>query len=177
MMDRHVCRPTATRYSVDAMPYSWDTPDRRRLTLWPHRSLTPGGFAAFFGITFLLLMVPVLLNLGSPVLWMLLPFVLGALALTWALVRRNGRDRGAILEVLTVTSDAAELVRTDPGGGRRNWKANPYWVRVQLWPTGGPVENYLTLKGGDREVEIGAFLSPDERIALKPELEDALRRA
>jgi uncharacterized membrane protein len=159
------------------MPYAWDTPDRRRLTLWPNRSLTPGGFAAFFGITFALLMVPLLVHLGRPTLWVLLPFVLGALALTWALVRRNGRDRQTIREVLTLSGDRAELVRTDPGGGRRDWHANPFWVRVALAPSGGPVENYLTLKGGGREVEIGAFLSPEERAALKPELEDALRRA
>lgn len=159
------------------MPYAWDSPARRRLTLWPNRSLTPGGFVVFFAITFLLLMVPLLMNLGSPVLWMLLPFELGVLALTWTLVRRNGRDRAAIREVLTLSGDSAELVRTDPGGGRRNWTANPYWIRVALSPSGGPVENYLTLKGGDREVEIGAFLSPEERVALKPELEDALSRA
>ena len=36
--------------------------------------------------------------------------------------------------------------------------------------------NYLTLTGAGRTVEIGAFLSEEERIELKPQLEDALRR-
>jgi uncharacterized membrane protein len=40
---------------------------------------------------------------------------------------------------------------------------------------GGPVEHYLTLKGAGREVEIGAFLSEDERKALHGELADAIR--
>ena len=41
---------------------------------------------------------------------------------------------------------------------------------------GERVENYVTLKGGGREVEIGAFLSPEERLVLHDELEAQLRR-
>lgn len=160
------------------MPYSWDRRDKteQRLRLWPHRSLPPAGFAAFIGITAALFLVPLTAHLGHPALWFLLAFMLAVLWLTWTLIRRNTRD-GSLTEVLTIHQDEAELVRLDPDGRRREWKANPYWVRVVLHKTGGPVENYLTLKGGDREVEIGAFLSPDERIALKTELEDALRAA
>ena len=43
--------------------------------------------------------------------------------------------------------------------------------------TGGPVPNYVTLSGKGREVEIGAFLSEDERVSLFGELEDALFKA
>ncbi|MEJ6639999.1 MAG: DUF2244 domain-containing protein, partial [Octadecabacter sp.] len=35
--------------------------------------------------------------------------------------------------------------------------------------------NYITLKGADREVELGAFLSEDERAVLFTELQDKLR--
>jgi uncharacterized membrane protein len=35
---------------------------------------------------------------------------------------------------------------------------------------GGPVENYVTMRGNGRTVEIGAFLSPDERLDLYREL-------
>jgi uncharacterized membrane protein len=160
------------------MPYSWDQPDsapqQTRLTLWPHRSLPPQGFAAFILITFALLMLPVLGLLGRAELWGILPFALGVLWLTWALLRRNYRD-GALTEILTLDQDRAELVRLDPGGQRRVWQANPYWIRV-VQHTTGPVATYLTLTGGDREVEIGAFLSPDERARLKPEIEAALAR-
>ena len=55
-------------------------------------------------------------------------------------------------------------------GKRQDWQANPYWVRVTLHVTGGPVPNYLTLKGDGREVELGAFLSEDERIRLRDDL-------
>jgi uncharacterized membrane protein len=48
---------------------------------------------------------------------------------------------------------------------------------VALHEEAGPVPNYVTLRGGDREVEIGAFLSADERAALYDELTHRLSGA
>jgi uncharacterized membrane protein len=48
-------------------------------------------------------------------------------------------------------------------------------VRINDYPKEGPVEHYLTLQGGPREVEIGAFLTVEERLALQRELLDRLR--
>jgi uncharacterized membrane protein len=39
-----------------------------------------------------------------------------------------------------------------------------------MHPKGGPVPNYVTLSGNGREVEIGAFLSEEERKALYDDL-------
>jgi len=41
---------------------------------------------------------------------------------------------------------------------------------VHMHETGGPVPHYVTLSGNGREVEIGAFLSEDERVELFSEL-------
>jgi uncharacterized membrane protein len=98
-----------------------------------------------------------------------LPFLLGAIWAIWYALRKNGRDR-AIVEELTLTPGLVTLARHGPRGQRQDWQANPHWVRVACHPTGGPVPNYLTLTGGKREVEIGAFLSEDERLALRREL-------
>jgi len=57
----------------------------------------------------------------------------------------------------------------------QEWQANRYWVTVHLHPKGGPVENYITLRGGDREVELGAFLDAEERANLYNELKGAFR--
>ena len=43
-----------------------------------------------------------------------------------------------------------------------------------MHPSGGPVIDYLTLKGGPREVEIGTFLHETERPALRDDLDRAL---
>lgn len=160
------------------MPYEWqsDRPEESRLHLWPHRSLTQRGFVWFIAITAALIVLPVLAVLGSPVLWMLLPFPVLALAAIWFALRRNQRDT-EILEDLVLTPDRITLLRHGPHGQRKEWQANPHWVRITLHPTGGPVPNYLTLRGEGREVEIGAFLSEDERIALRADLAAALSRA
>ena len=142
---------------------------RRRLVLWPHRSLPPRGFAIFIMLTYGLFMLPLMALLGTAALWGLLPFLLGALGLTWYFLQRSYRD-GTLREELTLWDDRVELVRINPRGPRQSWQANPYWVRVGLLPEGGPVEQYVTLRGGDRTVEIGAFLSPDERKALYNDL-------
>lgn len=159
------------------MPYEWLPQDgaAQRLHLWPHRSLTQRGFVWFIGLTAALIAVPLLGILGSPVLWALLPFLLAAVWSIWFALRKNGRDRD-ILEQVALTRDRMTLVRHDPRQGRKDWEANPYWVRLTLHPTGGPVPNYLTLKGEGREVELGAFLSEEERLALHGELQDRLSR-
>ena len=157
------------------MPYEWLPTDdgTQRLHLWPHRSLTQSGFVWFIGLTAALIATPLLAVLGNPVLWALLPFLLAAIAAIWFALRKNGRDRD-IVEDLMLTRDSIILSRHGPRGRRQDWEANPHWVRVECHPTGGPVPNYLTLRGGKREVEIGAFLSEDERLALRRELTAAL---
>ena len=142
-------------------------PPLARLQLWPHRSLPKRGFAAFIGITFALVLVPLGAVIGTPILWGLLPFVLGTLALTWGLLAKSYRD-GELIEDLQIWSDRVSLTRTPRRGAVLRWDANPYWTEVRLYPDDGPVSQYLTLKGGGREVEIGAFLSPEEREALYP---------
>ncbi|MCU0828972.1 MAG: DUF2244 domain-containing protein [Tabrizicola sp.] len=153
------------------MPYEWlpTGPDEARLHAWPHRSLSQRGFVWFLGLTAGLIAVPLVGILGSPVVWALLPFLLATIAAIWFALRKNGRDRD-IVEDLTLSRDRVTLVRHGPKGHRQDWETNPYWLRVTLHKTGGPVPNYLTLKGEGREVELGAFLSEDERIALKDEL-------
>ena len=153
------------------MPYEWLPPKdgKDRLHLWPHRSLTQAGFVWFVGATAVLIALPLMGALGSPVLWALLPFLLGAIWAIWFALRKNGRDRD-IVEDMHLASDRITLVRHGPKGRRQDWDANPYWVRVTLHETGGPVPNYLTLKGDGREVELGAFLSEEERIALRDDL-------
>ncbi|MBP1805416.1 DUF2244 domain-containing protein [Rubellimicrobium aerolatum] len=165
------------------MPYQWTDPTPTegtprpvaQLRLWPHRSLPRRGFAAFFGVSGALAALPLLTMLGSPVLWGLLPFVLLTFTALWFALQLTYRS-GEVREELRLWPDRILLTRHDPRRPPRRWEANPHWVRAALHETGGPVPNYLTLSGSGRTVEIGAFLSEDERLILKPELENALRR-
>lgn len=160
------------------MPYQWTTqPDEtpQQMRLWPHQSLPTRGMAAFILATFTMILIPVVTLLGSPLLWGLLPFVLLAV---WGMYYALQRNHHAlkIVEVLTLDDKAAQLVRTEPSGTVKEWECNRYWATITKYEKDGPVPNYITLKGEGREVEIGAFLSEDERLALYDELQRAWRR-
>lgn len=145
------------------------------VTLWPHQALSPRGFAVVMGFTGAMLCVPLIPLLGTAVGLGLAPFLMLTLGALGFFLRRNARDL-SLHEELRLWPDLVEVVRREPGGGVRTWQANPYWVRLTLRPDGRP-ENYLTLKGAGREIELGAFLSPEERADLAEELENALIRA
>ena len=157
------------------MPYQWHdaAPEQSGavlLVIWPHRSLPARGFAWAIGLAAAGLALPLVALVGTAVLWGLLPFAGLAVWGLWAAMRRSYRGPR---EALELARDRLRLVRSDPGRADRIWQTNPYWVRVAL-RTGGPVEDYLTLTDGRREVELGAFLSPEERVALKDDLERRL---
>ncbi|PHQ79009.1 MAG: hypothetical protein COB65_13165 [Thalassobium sp.] len=160
------------------MPVEWitppDTPDapRAELHLWPYRSLLRRDFVIFIAGTATLVTLPLLAVIGSPVLWALLPFLAAMIAGVWLALNRSYRD-GELLEELRIWDDRATLTRHTPRKPTQTWEANPHWIRVELHEGGGPVPFYLTLKGGPREVEIGAFLSEDERRALYGDLRRA----
>lgn len=160
------------------MPYRLsNSPEAQdqQIHLWPHESLTRRGMATFIICTFALILLPAMSVLGTPILWGLLPFLIGAVFAIFYAIQRNHKDR-QISEVLTLTDDLAMLVRTEPNGRTQEWEANRYWTRVTKYDDAGPVPHYVTLKGANREVEIGAFLSEEERIALFGDLQRVLAR-
>ncbi|MEB8387117.1 DUF2244 domain-containing protein [Rhodobacteraceae bacterium KMM 6894] len=162
------------------MPYEWSPPalgsNTTRLDLWPHRSLPPKGFAGFMLVTCVMISLPLFPLLGTVVLWGLLPFMALAVWGLWFALQRS--YAGANMhEALVIDPTEIHLTRTNPKGDVQEWDCNSYWAQVDMHPTGGPVAHYITLKGKGRVVEIGAFLSEDERKALYGELLNALRLA
>jgi uncharacterized membrane protein len=161
------------------MPYEW-TPENPNqtanweLSLWPYRSLLRKDFVLFIGATAALVSLPLLTLVGQAVMWGLLPFFGLMIAGVWYALHVSYR-RGEVLEEMTVDETFARLTRHNTNGQTQEWQANRYWVTVHLHPKEGPVENYITLRGGDREVEIGAFLDAEERLRLYDELTRALR--
>ncbi len=150
-------------------------PSLAHAVLWPHRSLPRKGMAMAIGFAFVMILIPTLPLLGTPVLWGLLPFELGAVWLLWFALERSYAS-GRLREDLTLWRDRIEIVRVNPRGPPQSWAANPFWVRLSLAETGGPVVNYVTLSGAGREVELGAFLTPEERRGLHRDLQGLLHR-
>ncbi|SLN34992.1 hypothetical protein AQS8620_01179 [Aquimixticola soesokkakensis] len=164
------------------MPYRW-TPDHShtptqgaplRLDLWPHRSLSPRGFSWVIGVAFGLALVPLVPFIGTSAFWVILPLMMASIAALWIAIRASDRDH--LREVMTITPQQITLIHTDANRREHRWNATPYWVRITLHRGNKPVEAYLTLKGEGRTVELGAFLSPDERRALRDDLAYVLGR-
>lgn len=151
-----------------------DTPIYRN-TLSPHRSLSNQGFFVTIMFTASAFLLPLLAFLGTHTLWTLLPFLGTPVAALWYFIRRNDKD-GTLYEELTLWPDLIAVHRHNPRKPDQFWHANPYWVTVQMRDT-KDCKNYLTLKGGAREIELGAFLSSDGRKALHQELREKLTQA
>lgn len=146
-----------------------------RVTLWPNQSLTRRGYRIVLAGAAIGLALPVIGLLGTGVGWLLLAFAAAVfLALRFAF-RRNVRAL-AIQETLEIWRDEVRVERREPDGRILRWQAETARVRVRVYAD-AKVKDYLTLSGGGREIELGAFLSPEERLGLADEIEAALTRA
>ena len=141
-----------------------------------YNSLTETGFVWFITITSIMMLIPIFAFLGHSFLWI----IAGALGLTlcgvW-IALKSSWYRGRVFEELEVWSDNVELKRINPNGSIQKWSASPYWTEINLTKKDGPVRNYLTLRGSGKTIEIGAFLSEDERPILAQDLREAFRLA
>ena len=167
-------RPGAGAPASAPDPFQRSDPPRLAITLRPNRSLTPKVATRLMALLAAGLAVPLVGLAGSKVAWGMLPFLVAAFAALYLALRRNEQD-GRLTEELKLWDDLITVVRREPRGRVLSWHANPFWVRLRLHPE-GRVENYLTLQGNGREIELGAFLSPWERESLYRELKDALAR-
>ena len=106
--------------------------------------------------------IPMLALLGSASFWGVVPFCLFTLLLLYLSLRKN-YDDGKIIDRLLVWADLITVERVEVNKSIKKWEAIPYWSTVNLYKENGPVDKYLTLKGNGREIELGSFLSPEER--------------
>lgn len=168
-------RPTGAGAAAPAPdPFQRDDPPLMWVTLRPNRSLTPAVGTGLMGLLAAGLAVPLIALAGHSAAWGMLPFLVAALAALYLALRRNQRD-GDLSEELKLWADLITVVRREPSGRVLTWHANPFWMRIRLYPA-ARLENYLTLQGNGREIELGAFLSPDERESLHRDLNDVLSR-
>lgn len=146
-----------------------------RVHIQPYRSLSNRGFFATIMFTACAFLLPLLAFLGTGALWTLLFFVAPAVGALWYFIRRNDKD-GTISEDLALWPDLIAVHRHNPRKADQYWLANPYWVSVHMRDT-KLCPSYLTLKGAGREIELGAFLTVDERKDLEKDLRKQLAQA
>ena len=144
------------------------------LKLWPNRSLPKTGSVYLMLIIWLMMTIPMLALLGSASFWGVVPFCLFTLFLLYLSLRKNYND-GKIVEKLLVWSDLITVERVEVNKSTKKWEANPYWSTVNLYDESGPVDKYLTLKGNGREIELGSFLSPEEREKIYSQIKRIIK--
>lgn len=160
--------PPAVFFAPAHDPFARSDPPVWSVILWPHRSLPRQGFRTLMWICAGALSLPVIAFAGTAA-GLIMAVACGlSLFLLWAMFRLNYFS-GRLTEELRLWPEAIAVERREPMGRVRRWSANPYWVEIEIRDT-REVENYLTLRGGGRTIELGAFLTPEERAELESNL-------
>jgi uncharacterized membrane protein len=141
--------------------------------LWPHRSLPPRGFRLLMlGLGLFSLAAGVgFVSVGA---WPICGFFgldVALLYLAFRISYRSARQR----ETLRLADDQFTVERVGIYGERRQWRFQPFWLRVVLEER--PDEsNRLSLASHGRSLVIGDFLAPPIRRELAANLREVLAR-
>ena len=140
------------------------------ITLWPNRSLNKKYFYVVILATFGAMMLTIIPFIGTQTFFVMLPFSLITLIILFLSIILNYQS-GELYENIRIWPNLIELKRYEINGTSKEWNANPYWTKVNLYNKGQKIQNYLTLTGNGREVEVGAFLAPNERVEIKKKID------
>jgi uncharacterized membrane protein len=141
--------------------------------LHPHASLTPRGFyllmAAVGVISFCAGVAFVIAGA-----WPVFGFFAIDIALVYYAFKLNYRDARRY-ETVQLTDSTLTVERVAPSGKRERWRFQPYWLQVEIEDQPAP-DSALTLRSHGRAVEIGSFLTTDEKIDLANALRSELKK-
>lgn len=142
--------------------------------LHPHRSLTGRGFLwvmAALGVPLAVLGF-VFLSIGA---WPVFGFCGLEFVLLYAAFRINYRD-GRACERVRLSDSGLEIRRVDARGrSGGTWRLQPNWLRVSI-DEPPRHDSQLVLSSHGRNLVIGAFLTPEERLDLARALRRAIER-
>lgn len=145
---------------------------RFEYVLYPNPPMSADGFARLMGAV-----VAVAGMLGVGFLWIGAWPVTGFLGLDvvalW-LAFRCVRQRGRLVEFITIAPGGLTVRRVLPGSEAMEYSLEPAWARVRLDAIRGNSAR-LALGSHGRWLEVGRFLALDEKRELAAELERALR--
>ena len=142
-------------------------------TLTPHRSLGRLGFALLMGFfAGLSLAIGIgFLMIGA---WPVMGFFGLDVALVWLAFRLSYRS-GRLREHLRLSEGLLTVRRILPSGRVREWRFQPYWLRVEM-DDPPRHDSRLTLSSHGRRLTVGDFLTVPERHEVARALRVALDR-
>ncbi|MCA3245827.1 MAG: DUF2244 domain-containing protein [Tagaea sp.] len=144
------------------------------LTLRPHRSLSPRGFAWLMGLLCAVSFVAGLVFFLAGA-WPVLGFLGVDVLLVWLAFRAN-YARGRQHERVVVYEDRLEIERVDPKGRIAVETWQPYWLKVDLAQRPGHPAA-VRLRSHGKTTWLGAFLPIEEREPVARMIDEALARA
>jgi uncharacterized membrane protein len=143
--------------------------------LRPHRALDRRGRRCVLGF-FLLLQAPGAAFLAMLGAWPAALFVVAAWAGLSLAFARNARDARAY-EDISLSPLELFYSRVNALGGRRDWRFNPLWVRLDVARHVEFGMERLEFRSRLAQLEVGAFLGRAEKTRLAEELDAALAQA
>jgi uncharacterized membrane protein len=140
--------------------------------LYPHRSLPPLGFALMMGAV-----VAVSAGIGAGFVligaWPVTGFFGLDVLLLFLAFRWNYRQARRA-ELIRLDQEGLTVRRIEPDGRQREWRFEPYWVRVGF-DDPPRYDGELTLSSHGQHLVLGAFLTVPERLEVARALKAALR--
>ena len=147
-----------------------------KICLAPNRSLDSHGTKVVFSVVAFGFLLPIIPFIGSPIGTTLTIFSGLTFYLFLTLLQRNFQQ-GSTFEEILISKRKIKVVHQEKNKERLTWECNPYWTKVHLDINNPRLKNYLTLAGKGKRIELGAFLSPDERLELRDKIQNALAKA
>jgi uncharacterized membrane protein len=140
--------------------------------LYPNRSLGAGGF---YALTAGIVAASAAIGAGFTLAgaWPVTGFLGLDVLLLYLAFRWNYRQ-GRRAEFIRLDRTGLTVRRIEPDGQSREWRLQPYWVRVAIDDPPRPDSQLVLSSHGDRLV-IGAFLTAAERLEVAKALAAALR--
>ena len=147
-----------------------------RIRLVPNRSLDSYGTKVVFCVIACGFLLPIIPFIGSPIGTTLTIFS-GLTFYLFLTLLQKSFQQGHIFEEISISKNKIVVVHQEKNKEKKTWEGNPYWTSVHVDFHNQKLKNYLTLAGKGRHIELGAFLSPDERIELGDKIQIALAKA
>ena len=151
-----------------------------QMTIWPHRSLSPKGFAILMGVLagFLFLIGFGFFLAGA---WPVIGFLGIELLVVWGAFKLNYRA-ARHRETIQTTTEELMVESQTPAGKRANKSFPIGWLRVSLSPTKSPLmrsrdQQKIILSSHGEQLEIGKYLHQAEKAELSRELGAMIDRA